>query len=84
VPTKGSLLSTPADAISDALGRCAGTEAEGTLRAWLKGSVLRGEAAALGLGRIASQTGKLEDATRVALLDAADRPKIRYRARSFR
>ncbi|MEO6602141.1 MAG: peptidylprolyl isomerase [Polyangiaceae bacterium] len=66
-------LASPIEAISDALGRCAGTEAEGTLRAWLSGPSGRAEAAALGLGRVASQTGKLEDATLVALLDAADR-----------
>ncbi len=67
------VLLSPIEAISDALGRCAGTEAESTLRAWLRGPALRAEAAALGLGRIATQTGKLEDASLVALLDLADR-----------
>ncbi|MET0791040.1 MAG: peptidylprolyl isomerase [Polyangiaceae bacterium] len=69
----GSALLSPIEAISDALGRCSGTEAEATLRAWLHGPARRAEAAALALGRIASQAGKLEDATLVALLDAADR-----------
>lgn len=72
-PAKGPALATPIEAISDALGRCGGTEAEDTLRTWLSGPRLRAEAAALGLGRIASQTGRLQDATLVALLDAADR-----------
>ncbi|HEY0469614.1 MAG TPA: peptidylprolyl isomerase [Polyangiaceae bacterium] len=60
-------------AIADALGRCAGAEAESTLRAWLSGPKPRAEAAALALGRLATQTGKLDDLTLVALLDAADR-----------
>jgi cyclophilin family peptidyl-prolyl cis-trans isomerase len=72
-PLNAPALASPIEAIGDALGRCAGAEAEGTLRAWLRGPTPRAEAAALGLGRIASQTGKLEDATLVALLDAADR-----------
>jgi len=63
----------PSEALADALGRCAGTEAESTLRAWLRGPQPRAEAAALALGRIATQTGKLDDLTLVALLDAADR-----------
>jgi len=66
-------LVSPAEAIADALGRCAGDEAESTLRAWLHGPKLRAEAAALALGRLATQTGKLDDLTVVALLDAADR-----------
>jgi len=66
-------LLTPSEAIADALGRCAGTEAESTLREWLVGPTPRAEAAALALGRIAMQSGKLSDATLVALLDAADR-----------
>lgn len=67
-----ALLESPSAAIADALGRCAGTEAESTLRAWLRGPKPRAEAAALALGRLATQTGKLDDATVVALLDAAD------------
>ncbi|HEY1537137.1 MAG TPA: peptidylprolyl isomerase, partial [Polyangiaceae bacterium] len=66
-------LPSPAEAISDALGRCAGPEAESTLRAWLHGPKARAEAAALGLGRLVERGGKLEDASLVALLDAADR-----------
>ncbi|MEI9951972.1 MAG: peptidylprolyl isomerase [Pseudomonadota bacterium] len=66
-------LLRPDEAIADALGRCANTEAESTLRAWLRGPQLRAEAAALALGRIATHTGKLDDLTLVALLDAADR-----------
>jgi len=68
-----SKLLSPAEAIADALGRCAGTEAESTLRAWLGGPKPRAEAAALALGRLATHSGKLDDATLVALLDAADR-----------
>lgn len=72
---KSSLLANPVTAISDALGRCAGSEAESTLRAWLGGPQARAEAAALALGRIAGHDGKLSDKTLVALLDAADRPQ---------
>ena len=68
-----SALASPAEAISDALGRCAGAEAESTLRAWLQGPKPRAEAAALALGRLVERAGKLDDATLVALLDAADR-----------
>jgi cyclophilin family peptidyl-prolyl cis-trans isomerase len=75
LPSDGpsQLLESPIEAIADALGRCAGAEAENTLRAWLRGPKPRAEAAALALGRLATQTGKLEDLTVVALLDAADR-----------
>jgi len=66
-------LPSPIAAIADALGRCGGTQAESTLRAWLRGPQIRAEAAALALGRVASHSGRLEDATLVALLDAADR-----------
>jgi cyclophilin family peptidyl-prolyl cis-trans isomerase len=66
-------LQSPIEAIADALGRCAGVEAEGTLRAWLRGPPARAEAAALALGRLATQAGKLDDSTLVTLLDAADR-----------
>ncbi|HEX3852843.1 MAG TPA: hypothetical protein VHW01_17890, partial [Polyangiaceae bacterium] len=68
-----SALSSPTEAISDALGRCAGPEAESTLRAWLHGPKARAEAAALGLGRLVERSGKLDDGTLVDLLDAADR-----------
>jgi len=70
---KPSPLANPTEAIADALGRCARAEAESTLRAWLRGPKPRAEAAALALGRLATQIGKLDDATVVALLDAADR-----------
>ncbi|HEY4104477.1 MAG TPA: peptidylprolyl isomerase [Polyangiaceae bacterium] len=66
-------LANPSEAIADALGRCGGSEAESTLRAWLVGPKTRAEAAALALGRIATQSGKLADATLVALLESADR-----------
>ena len=68
-------LASSAEAVADALGRCASNDAESTLRAWLHGPKARAEAAALGLGRIAARSGKLDDATLVALLDAADRPQ---------
>ena len=75
-----SALSTPDAAIADALGRCATPEAESTLRAWLRGPHERAEAAALALGRVATQTGKLEDLTIVAVLDAAEsKPQTRLR-----
>jgi cyclophilin family peptidyl-prolyl cis-trans isomerase len=56
-----------------ALGRCGGPDAEHTLRAWLElGPPLR-EAAGLALGTLAGARDRLEDATLVALLDAASR-----------
>jgi cyclophilin family peptidyl-prolyl cis-trans isomerase len=64
----------PIAAIADALSRCATIEAEHTLRAWLEGSSSRAESAALALGRMASRTKRLDDASIVALLDAATRP----------
>jgi cyclophilin family peptidyl-prolyl cis-trans isomerase len=70
-----TLIASPIEAISDALGRCAGPEAESTLRAWLAGPEPRAEAAALALGRVAEHAGKLDDATLVALLDAVDRAR---------
>lgn len=66
----GSELASPSEAIADALGRCGGSEAESTLRNWLRGPTARAEAAALGLGRLASNSGKLEDTTLVALLES--------------
>jgi cyclophilin family peptidyl-prolyl cis-trans isomerase len=74
-PRLAPLLS-PSEALADALGRCAGAEAESTLRAWLRGPNVRAEAAALALGRIAAHSGKLDDVTLVALLDAADRAPL--------
>jgi len=61
--------------IANALARCATREAEITLRAWLEGPPDRGERAALALGHLASRTGRLDDASVVALLDAASRPQ---------
>ncbi|HSU40009.1 MAG TPA: hypothetical protein VLJ38_10580, partial [Polyangiaceae bacterium] len=56
-----------------ALGRCGGPDAEHTLRAWLElGAPLR-EAAGFALGTLAGARDRLEDATLVALLDAASR-----------
>jgi cyclophilin family peptidyl-prolyl cis-trans isomerase/HEAT repeat protein len=53
-----------------ALGRCASDEAEKTLRAWLRQPGLA-VSAALGLGRIARERKRLDDASIAALLDAA-------------
>ena len=58
---------------ADALGRCGNAEAEATLRAWLDIDD-KSEAAALALGRMASRRKRLDDASIVALLDAASRP----------
>ncbi|HEX6766375.1 MAG TPA: peptidylprolyl isomerase [Polyangiaceae bacterium] len=68
-------LSDPLAAIAGALGRCGTPEAERALRAWLSAERPLADDAALGLGAIAVRTGRLEDATLVALLDAASRPK---------
>jgi hypothetical protein len=68
-------LAEPLVAIASALGRCATPEAERTLRAWLAAERSLAEQAALGLGSIAVRTGRLDDSTLVALLDAASRPK---------
>lgn len=61
-------------AIADALARCGTLLAEQTLRAWLEGVHERGESAALSLSRLAGKRRYLDDATTVALLDAASRP----------
>ena len=74
-PTQGSPpLSDPVHAVADALGRCGSREAEATLRGWLTGPKPRAEAAALALGRLASRQKRLEDASIVALLNAASDP----------
>jgi cyclophilin family peptidyl-prolyl cis-trans isomerase/HEAT repeat protein len=65
----------PLFAITGALGRCATPEAERALRAWLAAEGRLAEEAALALGTIALRSARLEDATLVALLDAASRPK---------
>jgi cyclophilin family peptidyl-prolyl cis-trans isomerase len=54
-----------------ALGRCASEEAEKTLRAWLRQPKLAASAA-LGLGRVARERKRLDDASIAALLDAAE------------
>ena len=82
MPRHGQVETNPAGptldaegAIANALARCATREAEITLRAWLQGPTKRGERAALALGHLASRTGRLDDASIVALLDAASRAK---------
>jgi cyclophilin family peptidyl-prolyl cis-trans isomerase/HEAT repeat protein len=68
-------LASPLASVAGALARCGTPEAERTLRAWLAAERSLAEDAALGLGTIAIRTGRLDDATLVALLDAASRPK---------
>lgn len=64
-------LFEPLASIGFALGRCGGADAEHTLRAWLMlGAPLR-DAAGFALGALAARDDRLEDATLVALLDAA-------------
>ncbi len=67
-------LFDPVTALADALGRCGSQEAEATLRTWLTGPKPRAEAAALALGRLASKHKRLDDASIVALLNAASDP----------
>jgi hypothetical protein len=59
------------DAIFDALARCGSSPAEATLRAWLRGPQDARSGAALALARLASRQHRLDDASIVALLDAA-------------
>jgi cyclophilin family peptidyl-prolyl cis-trans isomerase len=69
---------TPMDpdaVMTDALARCASSEGEATLRAWLRGPRHRAEMAALALGRVAAQNSRLDDASIVALLESAAEPK---------
>ncbi|MBN1609580.1 MAG: peptidylprolyl isomerase [Polyangiaceae bacterium] len=61
----------PRAAIAASLGRCATPQAERTLKAWLSGPRRRAEAAALGLGVMATRRKALQDVTLVALLDRA-------------
>jgi cyclophilin family peptidyl-prolyl cis-trans isomerase len=70
---QGSALAAPLDAIANALARCETDGAEQTLRAWLDGPKARAESAALALSRLAAKRHRLDDATVVALLDAAAR-----------
>ncbi len=58
-------------AIAFALARCGTREAERTLRSWVSVGGPRAEVAALALGRIASAQKRLDDASLIALLDAA-------------
>jgi cyclophilin family peptidyl-prolyl cis-trans isomerase/HEAT repeat protein len=71
-PQPGSRLDVHAT-LSDALARCGNPEAEATLRAWLDDEE-HADDAALALGRLASRKKRLDDASIVALLDAASRP----------
>lgn len=64
-------LAEPLDAVTDALSRCATLEAEHTLRALVVARGAAAPSAALALGTLASRRGRLDDATVVALLDAA-------------
>lgn len=66
-------LFEPLAAVADALGRCGGPDAERTLRAWVTSGAAVAEAAGFALGTLASRHERLEDATLVALLDAASR-----------
>lgn len=72
-PEAPGRLSPPAarSAIFDALSRCGSAAAEVTLRAALGGPVAFRSSAALSLGRLAARRHRLEDATLIALLDAA-------------
>ncbi len=63
----------PQRAIAAALARCGNREAEITLRAWLRDPSGRAELGAVGLGQLAFRRSRLDDASLVALLDAAAR-----------
>ena len=63
----------PEFAIADALARCGTALAEHGLRAQLEQTQEVAELAARALGKLASRHQKLEDASQVALLDAASR-----------
>ncbi len=63
----------PWSALTQALSRCGNDGAERSLRAWLTLAPELASAAAVALGGLASQRGKLDDETFVALLDAASR-----------
>lgn len=67
---KGAELD-PVFAVADGLARCGGPDAERSLRSWLDLELALAKSAALALTRLAARTRKLEDATVVALLDAA-------------
>jgi cyclophilin family peptidyl-prolyl cis-trans isomerase len=61
-------------AMSWALSRCATTEAEYSLRAWLTAEGAAASDAALGLTRIAARRHALDESSLVSLLDAAAKP----------
>ncbi len=64
----------PLAAIAQALARCGTEEAERTLRGWLVQTELKDQAA-LALGNLAALHKRLDDASMVALLEAASKPK---------
>lgn len=70
-PVQGGL--DPLGAIADALARCGTASAERTLQGWLSRPEPLAETAAVALGKLAYQRQRLDDATVVALLDAATR-----------
>ncbi|MEZ4222456.1 MAG: peptidylprolyl isomerase [Polyangiaceae bacterium] len=76
-------LVDPNAAIADALARCGTQEAEATLRAWLLNGGKAAESAALALGRLASRQRRLDDASVVALLDAASDPDAAVQSALF-
>ncbi len=71
------------EAIADALARCGTSDAERSLRAWLELPDTRAHHAALALGRLAARHKRLDDASIVALLDAASRPDAPISAALF-
>jgi len=72
-PAAPGPLFEPLASIADGLGRCGGADAERTLRAWVASRGSLAEAAGWALGLLASRTDRLDDASLVALLDAAGR-----------
>lgn len=73
-PTERRFVVEPWAGITDALVRCGTPDAEATLRSWLSGHDARAQHTALALSRLAERRRRLEDATLIALLDAASRP----------
>jgi cyclophilin family peptidyl-prolyl cis-trans isomerase/HEAT repeat protein len=63
----------PLSAVATALGNCASSDAEHTLRLWLAREDTLSGMAASGLARVARERGRLTDASTAALLDAAER-----------
>lgn len=62
---------TALEAMANALSLCDSSEAERSLRAWLGANPAIAEATAIALGKLGARRGGLEDASFVALLDAA-------------